>query len=232
MATTNTKTAGQLPRGRHNLAPEAVADSQRQRIMQGMVDVVAERGFADARIADVIETAGVSRKTYYELFEDKEACFLATYELWAGRMLAVTAEAFESEPDAPWPDRLRSGLGALLEFVADHPAAARCCIVEVMAAGPKALNRRDAAIRQFTDFLDLGRTESTVALPGITSLALAGGVNELLYSEILHGATAQLPSRLADLMYWLVQPYLGDERAAIERKRTRGSDEETASRAS
>ena len=69
----------------------------------------------------------------------------------------------------------------------------------MLAAGPKALARRDAALRQFTGFLEAGRSETSVELPGITSLSLAGGVNELLYSEILHGAAARLPSRLPDL---------------------------------
>ena len=84
----------------------------------------------------------------------------------------------------------------------------------MLAAGPKALARRDAALRQFTGFLDAGRAETSVELPGITSLSIAGGINELLYSEILHGATASLPGRLPDLMFWIVLPFLGPERAA------------------
>ena len=79
----------------------------------------------------------------------------------------------------------------------------------MLAAGPKALARRDAALRQFTGFLDAGRAETSVELPGITSLSLAGGINELLYSEILHGASARLPSRLPDLMFWITLPFLG-----------------------
>jgi hypothetical protein len=106
--------------------------------------------------------------------------------------------------------------------MAEWPSAAKFCIVEVLAAGPKALTRRDAALRQFTEFIDAGRSESAIELPAITSLALVGGIYELLYSEILHGATKQLPSRLPELMYWITQPYLGNERAALERDRARG----------
>ena len=87
---------------------------------------------------------------------------------------------------------MAAGLGALLDHLAEHPDEARFAIVEVLAAGPKALARRDAALRQFTGFLDAGRAETSVELPGITSLSLAGGINELLYSEILHGAAAAL----------------------------------------
>jgi AcrR family transcriptional regulator len=210
-----------LPSGRHGLPRETVQASQRQRIIEAMIDVVADKGYGDATIADVIRIAGVSRKTYYELFDDKDSCFLAAYDQAVGQMLEATTEAYEADADAPWTERIRAGLGAWLGFIADNPAAARCCIVEVLAAGPKALARRDAAIRQFTHFLDEGRSESSVQLPGLASLAVVGGINELIYSEILHGATAQLPSRLPDLMYWTVQPYLGEKRALEERKKAR-----------
>jgi AcrR family transcriptional regulator len=208
-----------LPRGRHGLPREAVTESQRGRILQAMVEVVSERGYPETRVVDVIEVAGVSRKTFYELFSSKEDCFLATYDMLLATLLGDTARGFQSRPGAPWAERIAAGLGELLGDLAEHPDEARFAIVEVLAAGPKALARRDAALRQFTGFLDAGRAETSVELPGITSLSIAGGVNELLYSEILHGATASLPSRLPDLMFWIVLPFLGPERAAEERDR-------------
>lgn len=210
-----------LPRGRHGLSREAVTESQRRRILQAMIEVVAERGYPDTRVVDVIEVAGVSRKTFYELFTSKEDCFLAAYDLLLGNLLGDTLRGFESRPGAPWPERVAAGLEALLQHLAEHPDEARFAIVEVLAAGPKALARRDAALRQFTGFLDAGRAETSVELPGITPLSLAGGVNELLYSEILHGATARLPERLPDLMFWITLPFLGAERASEERERAR-----------
>jgi len=123
--------------------------------------------------------------------------------------------------DAAWAERGAAGLGELLKHLAEHPDEGRFAIVEVLAAGPKALARRDAALRQFTGFLDAGRAETSVELPGITSLSLAGGINELLYSEILHGASARLPSRLPDLMFWITLPFLGPEGATEERERVR-----------
>lgn len=188
-----------------------------------MIEVVAERGYPDTRVVDVINVAGVSRKTFYELFSSKEECFLATYDVLLGNLLGDTAKGFESAPGAPWAERVSAGLGALLQHLAEHPEEARFAIVEVLAAGPKALARRDAALRQFTGFLDAGRAETPVELPGITSLSLAGGINELLYSEILHGAAARLPGRLPDLMFWITLPFMGPERAADERERARSS---------
>jgi AcrR family transcriptional regulator len=198
-----------------------VTESQRNRIHQAMIEVVSARGYPETRVVDVIGVAGVSRKTFYELFESKEDCFLAAYDVLLENILGEAADAFESLPGGPWAERMAAALGTLLTHLAAHPDEARFAIVEVLAAGPKALARRDAALRQFTGFLESGRSETSVELPGITSVAVAGGVNELLYSEILHGAVAQLPSRLPDLMFWVTLPYLGAEGAAGERERVR-----------
>jgi hypothetical protein len=92
----------------------------------------------------------------------------------------------------------------------------------VLAVGPKALARRDAALRQFTGFLESGRAETSLELPGITSLSLAGEVNELLYSEILHGASARLPERLPDLDV-LDRPAVSRRRARRSRARARAA---------
>jgi AcrR family transcriptional regulator len=212
---------GRLPRGRHGLPREAVTDSQRRRIHQAMVEVVSERGYPETRVVDVIGVAGVSRKTFYELYDCKEDCFLATYDVLLGNLLGEAADAFEGKASSPWVEKVRAGLGALLQHLAEHPGEARFAIIEVLAAGPKALARRDAALRQFTGFLEAGRSETSVELPGITSVAIAGGINEIVYSEILHGAVSRLPSRLPDLMFWISLPFLGPAGAAAERERTR-----------
>jgi AcrR family transcriptional regulator len=203
------------------LPREAVTESQRNRIHQAMIEVVSERGYPETRVVDVIGVAGVSRKTFYELFDSKEDCFLAAYDVLLGNLFGEASNAFESPSSASWGERISTALEALLKHLAQHPDEARFAIVEVLAAGPKALARRDAALRQFTGFLEAGRSETSVELPGITSTAIAGGINELLYSEILHGAAARLPSRLPDLMFWVALPFLGAEGAASERERTR-----------
>jgi AcrR family transcriptional regulator len=210
-----------LPRGRHGLTREEVAEQQRARILAATVDVVAERGYPETRVVDIIQRAGVSRKTFYELFGDKEDCFLAAFDVAAGFLLKVSDDGYQANPKAPWAERIREGLSNFLETLAARPAAAKMCLVDVLAAGPKALARRDAVMRQFTHYFEQGRAETSVELPGMTSLALIGGVYELLYSEILHGATARLPQRLPDILYWVVHPFLGDERAAAEREKTR-----------
>ena len=186
-----------------------------------MIEVVSGRGYPETRVVDVIGVAGVSRKTFYELFESKEDCFLAAYDVLLASLLGKATEAFESMPAGSWAERICAALEVLLGYLAAHPEEARFAIVEVLAAGPKALARRDAALRQFTGFLEAGRSETSVELPGITSLSLAGGINELVYSEVLHGAAARLPSRLPDLMFWITLPFLGPEGASGERERVR-----------
>lgn len=198
-----------------------MTESQRKRIHRAMVEVVSARGYPETRVVDVIGVAGVSRKTFYELFESKEDCFLAAYDVLLENLLGETTDAFESRAGLPWAERVGAALEVLLEHLSRHPDEARFAIVEVLAAGPKALARRDSALRQFTGFLEPGRSETSVELPGITSLAVAGGINELLYSEILHGAVARLPSRLPDLMFWVVLPFLGAGEATAERERLR-----------
>ena len=217
-----TQQVDQLPRGRHRLSREAVAHSQRERALRAMVEAVADRGYAETRVVDVIERAGLSRKTFYELFGDKEECFLAAYDEVSARLYAVTEAAFENATGRPWPERITAGVRALVDELATDQPAARFAVIEVLAAGPRALARRDAAIRQFTGFIDAGRSESELELPGLTSTAIVGGIYELLYSEILHGATSQLPARVPEIVYWITQPFLGPQRAAEERDRARG----------
>jgi AcrR family transcriptional regulator len=211
----------QLPRGRHGLPRETVIESQRGRIIQSMIEAVAERGYQETRVADVVEGAGVARKTFYDYFDDKEACFLGAYDQVSAQLYEAAAEAFNVRSDATWAERISAAMAALLEQLASWPEGARFAVVEVLAAGQKALVRRDAALRQFAELVEAGRRESSVELPGMTSVAIMGGVFELLYSEILHGATARLPARLPDIVYWITQPFLGAEAAVAERERAR-----------
>ena len=207
-----------LPRGRHGLSRDAVTSSQRERILDSMVEVVAELGYPETRVVDVIKRAGVSRKTFYELFDDREDCFLAAYDMALSELFRGTERAYESAP-GPWAERIRIALEAFLGMLAAEPEKAKFCIVEALAAGPRALARRDAAIRQFTGIIDAGRSESDRDLPAITALSIAGGINELIYSELLKGAGAELPQRLPEIIYWLTQPFLGTDAAEAQRQR-------------
>ena len=215
------KRGKQLPRGRHGLSRETVTESQRARIIESMIEAVADRGYQETRVADVVGRAGVARATFYDLFDDIEDCFLATYDHVSARLFETASAGFNQKVDAPWAERIRTSMAAFLELLADWPEGARFAIVEVLGAGPRALVRRDAVLRQFSEFVEAGRNQSSNELPGITSVAIVGGINELLYSEVIHGATTRLPARLPDIVYWITQPFLGPEGAAAERDRAR-----------
>jgi AcrR family transcriptional regulator len=212
-----------LPRGRHGLPRETVTESQRTRIIDSMVSAVADRGYGETRVVDVVERAGVSRATFYDLFDDLEDCFLATYDYVSARVLETATAAFNERPGAVWPQRVRAATAAVLELYASWPEAARFATVGVLAAGPKALLRRGATIRRLAELVDAGRDELGVGLPDGVSLAIMGGVQELLLAELISGDASDLPSRVPEIVYWITLPFLGPEAAAAERDRAHGS---------
>lgn len=207
----------QLPGGHHGLSPEQVAASQRTRVLEAMRKAVDEQGYAGASIADVIKRAGVSRKTFYAQFADKEDCFLAIYDNEIGRLHALTREAFDAQDE--WVACLRAGLTIHLSALAQDPTMARICVVDVLAAGPRAAARRNEAMRELERILDLGRGVGGHSPPALR-MSMVGGLSEVLYQEIVAGRTEQLPAMLPELMYALVLPFEGREAAERELTRT------------
>lgn len=214
--------AGPLPAGRHGLPREFVAQSQRARILDALVTSIGERGYQETRVADLIARSGVSRKTFYEHFADKEECFLAAYDACVAELMSAVTIAYEQEEE--WIDAIRAALRAFLGFLAEHPDLTRLCIVDVHAVGERAITRRDAAIRGFYYFLDAGRADAPRALPGLTAEAVTGGMYEIVYSRVVRGTTEELPRLLPELMYWTVMPFLGHERALAEMERLRAEE--------
>lgn len=140
-----------LPRGRHGLTREAVADDQRRRITSAMAEVMAEHGYAATSVAAVIARAGVSRETFYQQFRSKLDCFLASFDAAAetlfgplGTALERAAERGQGSGPADRLDRFDELLGSYLDGLAAQPALTRVFLVEVFAAGPEAIARRVA----------------------------------------------------------------------------------------
>lgn len=131
-----------LPRGTHGLDPSLVAASQRSRLLEAAGQAVAEKGYAAATIDDIVRGAGVSKKTFYEHFEDKLGCFLAAYEA-ASDQLYEHVTAAQDSAGSDWHDRTRAGIHAYLRWLAAEPALARVFLIEIAAAGPDALACRE-----------------------------------------------------------------------------------------
>lgn len=204
------------PRGRHGLPREVVQQSQRERLLEAAMKVVAEKGYGPTTVADLTREAGISRTTFYELFEDKEACFLAAYDDSVDRLVRRITAAYESEER--WPDRARAGLEALLAALAADPAQARLALVDVIAAGPAAQRRYRAAVQRLTPFFDEGRdfAPGGRALPANASRLAAGAVVGLISDELIAGRAEGLPGLLSDLLFATLVGYLGPDAAARE----------------
>jgi AcrR family transcriptional regulator len=192
--------AGPLPAGRHVLTRDVVLASQRGRILDAMADAVAEHGYGTTTVAHVVALAGVSRKTFYEHFSDKEDCFLALYDTGIAYLLGRIIEAVAEGTDERDPRaRVATGLHAFLAVLAEEPAFSRAIILEVHAAGAEALVRRrvmfEAFAQRYQDINAQARTKDP-SIPPLShdiSRALVGAILELVSIRIEDGRTAELP---------------------------------------
>ncbi|MDW5598011.1 TetR/AcrR family transcriptional regulator [Conexibacter stalactiti] len=177
-----------LPRGRHAAAREVVLASQRGRLLEAIAACVAEQGYAATTVAHVIARAGVSRKTFYEHFADKDACFLAAWEAGFELVLSQVAEAVAAEPT--WQRQLRAGAHVFLEVLAAEPDFARTFLIEVLSAGEGALERRAETHRRFAAVIGAGYRAARAdrpelgPLPDFVPQAAAGAVWELTFEHV------------------------------------------------
>lgn len=213
---TGTRERWRPPRGRHRLPQEVISRSQRERLLEAAIRVVAEKGYAATTIADLTKEAGISRTTFYELFADKEACFLAAYDNAVEALVRRIGAAYDAEES--WPERARAGLAELLAALAEEPALARLALVDAGAAGPAAQRRYWAAVQRLTPLFEEGRDFSPGGreLPANTSRMAIGGVTGLISDELVAGRGEQLPGLLSDVLFATLVPYLGPDTATRE----------------
>jgi AcrR family transcriptional regulator len=187
-----------LPRGPHRLAREEVLASQRARMLEAMAHAVAAKGYAATTVADVVGGAGVSRKTFYEHFQDKEECFLAAFDAGVG-VLVNAVERATLEASGEWRNHIRAGVRAYLSTLAAVPDFARTFLIEVLAAGPRALERRAEVHGRFARVLKTlhetyraDHPEEIPELPDEVFVAIVGAVNELVSDRVRKGRTIDL----------------------------------------
>jgi AcrR family transcriptional regulator len=191
-----------LPRGPHNLTRDHVLASQRERMIEAMAGTVAGKGYGATTVGDVVARAGVSRKTFYEHFRDKEDCFLAAFDSGVDALLAAIVAA---ESDAPaWKERLRARVRAYLGTLAARPDFARTFLIEVFAAGPSALERRAEVHRRFAQLISDLYEQHVPRRPKLrpeTWPAAVGALNEVVVAHLRsHG-----PESLSELEDALVE---------------------------
>ncbi len=201
---TTTRTAEHHPDGDGALARRPMEPSSpRERLLDGMARTVAQNGYAATAVADVLRAAKMSRRTFYERFVDKEDCFLAAYDA----IVAVAVEQVRAAcaEASGWEERIERGLDALLRLLAAEPDYARLGVVEVLAAGPRGLTRRDETLRRFVGFVQEHRErmpDAAAPPPDLVAQAIVGGIYELLYSHILRGEADRLPQLSADMLHY------------------------------
>jgi AcrR family transcriptional regulator len=214
-----------LPRGTHGLDPSLVAASQRTRLLEAAGRAVADKGYAATTIEDIVRGAGVSKKTFYEHFSDKLDCFLAAYEAASDELLehvrraqdgvagdgADANRAARAHPaGAEWLARTRAGIHAYLRWLAAEPALARVFLIEIAAAGPEALERRERLRDRYAERMRELQVANSV--PDEIFHAVVAGADDLVVRRLREGG--DLLELEPILLYLQVSLLAGPEAAA------------------
>ena len=207
-------TATKLPRGPHALPQDVVVAHQRERLLDAAAIAVAEEGYSELTVRDLIVRAGVSRRTFYQLFDDKIDCVFAAHERAFERLSRVIVDACRAE--AAWSDRVAAAIAASLAFAVESPSEAQLVVVACHTASePKLASRGHAAHEKLADLLRAGRQQAEVAHapPELTEQAVVGAAMAVVGTRLLAGEIDSLPLLAPELTQVILTPYLGDEEA-------------------
>lgn len=212
-----------IKRGPSRLPPEVVAATQRDRLFDALVQTVAEKGYASARVSDICQAAGVTRPVFYALFEGKEDALLAAYRYGTDVLVRMMSEAFTSADD--WCGGIRAGLRTLLDVLSQVPAFAQMAIVEMESAGPAARQERTSMLRRFEPFFagapHIPQPGSTLAEELLHSIV--GGIYATIYRYVAEGRATDLPDLWGTLTYFTLVPFIGREAAEQQLARLGGA---------
>jgi AcrR family transcriptional regulator len=187
---------------------------QRDRIIVATATIVAKRGYRNTTVEHIVKRASVSRATFYEHFENREDCLLATVDSAAAEIRRRVEEAAVGEDE--WPAQIRASLAALLDYVSANPSFARTAIVESVTAGPVAVERYEKLLGIFAPALALGRSEegATPGLPDTLEDSIIGGIVWTIHQRLLRNELEEIPGLLPTMLEFSLSPYLGEEQAA------------------
>lgn len=193
-----------------------VAEIQRARILAAMFEVACKRGAAGATVAHVVARSGVSRRTFYENFTDREECLLAALQSAVSHATERVLPAYRGE--TRWLDRIRAALFALLSFFDEEPVVGRVLVVESLSAGPNAIAWRGRLLAQITEAVDDGRSEvrSGAEPPPLTAEGVVGGALAIVHARLVEADHAPLVGLVGPLMSMIALPYLGAAAARRE----------------
>jgi AcrR family transcriptional regulator len=202
-----------LPRGRHGLPREYIAQNQRERLLAALAECLEERGYDGTTVSMIGTRAGVSKSDFYKQFESKDACFLAAYDDSVRRIREQVVLACGEGGD--WAHSVLGALSALLDLLAGEPAQTQLVLVEGLRAGRGVYDRYQAALASFVPLLRDGAPAPPGGSrpPDATDEAVVGGVASLLARRVLAGETEKLPQFLPEIAEFALTPYLGTAEA-------------------
>ncbi|HEX3452624.1 MAG TPA: TetR/AcrR family transcriptional regulator, partial [Solirubrobacteraceae bacterium] len=216
-ASPRARTRSRAPAG--SLAREQTRLQQRRRLAMAMIEAIEANGYRETRVADVISRAGVSRKTFYENFDNKQDCLLSTFDAIAARLAQRIEQVFRET--AGWPAGIEAAIGALFASAIENPGALRLSLLEIATVGPPGIERRERAMiryeRFLRDALSLAPGEGTV--PDNVLKAIVGGFNRVLYRRVPGGDAAELLALIPDLSHWAASYYPTPQAILAEPKR-------------
>lgn len=226
---------GQRLRPGPGIPREQVERNHRERLYGAMVAVIDESGYAGMSIGGLAARAGVSRSTIYEYFDDRDGCFVATFDA----LVATAMERIDSayDGDGSWDERLRAALETLVEIVVEQPAAACLCLLEVYAAGPQAAVRRERAATALEGLArhGLDRSPERADMPPAVVRAIVGGLRTVIQRRLRSGREQELPGLIDELWQWVLSyrtpdPPLRDGTAAPARRKRQAEPTDTRER--
>jgi AcrR family transcriptional regulator len=206
--------ARQQPAGSRVCATHRARDPY-VRMLDAMIATASYRGYDRTTVERVLQTANVAPAVFDEHFADKEECFLRALDALIARIECRVLERVERA--APWPERVRGGLEALLSALAEDSDGARVVLVESLCACPAASKRHHSLLRLFPPLLEEGRFYCVTPdlLPPYASEAMVGGIASILHRRALEDRAGELPRLRGDLAYFAMLPYLGHHRAIV-----------------
>jgi AcrR family transcriptional regulator len=203
---------------RPELPREFIAGHKRRRMMDAIAELTAEQGYEATKIADIVRRAAVARRTLYDNFDGKEDLFLSAVDTTLSEMRVLVEEACERTQGRE--DQIVAGLEALLDFIAEHPAAARMCMVEAISATPSSARLYDAGMQAFVQLLRRSVRDDGFDLPETIEESLVGGVAWIVQQQIRRGEAESAGELLSELSQFVLSPYLdGDKVSSTGRRK-------------
>lgn len=201
---------GRLPSGRHELSRQFVLNNQRARIVDAVAEIVAEKGYAGLTIPEIARRANISHQTFYEIYPSKHDAFLGAQEVGTLHGVEAGGIAYQAQKEN-WPIAIGQGIRAAVCYFAAQPAQARLNLVDVLAAGPEALEIRERGLQTYAQYLDPGQQLGTA--PRIAPEAVTGGAWQIIHQYVVSDRTHELPELVPQLIYLVLTPFIGPKEA-------------------